>query len=437
MLQDRDLNISDFIRFTPGGLSIADFDQVRSALIRRYKSIYGSDIDLANTTADGLFVNDLALIINNILQSFGTLYSNLNVNTASGIYLDTLCALSNIKRKGQTPSVAYLTISLDAESANDNLDNGSLFVDETGNEWMYEGDTIQIIAGDPAISIKVVCQTNGPIIAPAHSIYQMIDATKNFLIDQPEDAIKGRDIETDAELRARRAQSNGAGGITVLESIVGDILDITGIDDCLILNANSGAISAADNITIPHHNIYVVVRRNPSIQVEDQMIGEILYNKLTPGISTTDATGCTSGTAKEYEIRSSYSVRYLDQTVYWKEASPIHPAGLTVTITKGKFFSNDSINYIGEKILKYINGIQLGNAVTENDLIITATYADPKFNGTSTYIVKEVTVPTLPGVDDQNPLTYFDYDKYTYETHEDDPNIPVGDIIITFSKQGA
>jgi hypothetical protein len=98
MLQDREVPIDQFIKITAGGIVIADYDQVQSALVKRYKEIYGSDIDLANTTADGVFVNDLALIINNILQSFKTLYSNLDVNTASGVYLDSLCRLSNITR---------------------------------------------------------------------------------------------------------------------------------------------------------------------------------------------------------------------------------------------------------------------------------------------------------------------------------------------------
>ena len=56
------MNISNFITFTAGGLQIASFVEIREALIARYKEVYGTDIDLSTGTADGVFVNDLALI---------------------------------------------------------------------------------------------------------------------------------------------------------------------------------------------------------------------------------------------------------------------------------------------------------------------------------------------------------------------------------------
>ena len=68
MLQNNIVNIDEIIKLTNAGLKIATFTQIRAALIDRYKSIYGSDIDLSTGSADGIFVNDLALIINNIFD---------------------------------------------------------------------------------------------------------------------------------------------------------------------------------------------------------------------------------------------------------------------------------------------------------------------------------------------------------------------------------
>ena len=141
MLQNRNVSIDEFIKFTAGGPIIADYDQIQTALINKYKEVYGYDIDLANTTADGIFVNNLALIINNILQSFKTLYSNLNINTASGVYLDNLCRLSNVTRKRATQSTADLLISATQDTT---LYNGTIFIDNTGNEWIYNGNDIAI-----------------------------------------------------------------------------------------------------------------------------------------------------------------------------------------------------------------------------------------------------------------------------------------------------
>ena len=98
------MEISNFVSFTAGGLQTATFVEVREALIARYKEVYGNDIDLSTGSADGIFVNDLSLIINNILLTMQTLYSNLDVRTATGTYLDKLCALANVSIKPATYS---------------------------------------------------------------------------------------------------------------------------------------------------------------------------------------------------------------------------------------------------------------------------------------------------------------------------------------------
>ena len=90
MVQNYEVDITDFIKITSAGVKIADYVQVRAALIKRYRSIYGSDIDVSTASADGIYITNLALIINNILQSVKTMYSNLDVNTANGVYLDHL-----------------------------------------------------------------------------------------------------------------------------------------------------------------------------------------------------------------------------------------------------------------------------------------------------------------------------------------------------------
>ena len=109
---DSTRTITDFIRFTNAGVDIASFTQIRDAITTRYKEVYVQDIDLTvtPTNADGIFVNDLSLMVNNILQSIKTMYANLDVNTASGVYLDNLCRLSNIVRKHATPSNVYNTV---------------------------------------------------------------------------------------------------------------------------------------------------------------------------------------------------------------------------------------------------------------------------------------------------------------------------------------
>ena len=158
------MNISNFITFTAGGLQIASFVEIREALIARYKEVYGTDIDLSTGTADGVFVNDLALIINNILLTMETLYSNLDVRTATGTYLDTLCALANVTRKPATYSSTYLKVTNTAQAPTGLL-NDLTFVDKSGVEWVA-AEPVEIGAGETK-SILAVCTEAGSVSAPA------------------------------------------------------------------------------------------------------------------------------------------------------------------------------------------------------------------------------------------------------------------------------
>lgn len=419
MLQERNVNIDEFIKITAGGIKIADYDQVQAAIIKRYKEVYGSDIDLANTTADGVFVNDLALIINNILQSFKVLYSNLDVNTASGVYLDRLCRLSNVTRKTATQSTAQLRITSTQDTT---LLSGTAFVDTSGNSWIYKGPTLNITANSEAISITVTCTIYGAIEATAGSITQTLEASY-LEVEQERDANVGREDETDAELRARRAQSTGAQGITVLESLVGALLDIDGIEDVQIINNNTDSDSTAqDGSTIKKHSIYVILRETEDLIIDTSVIGDVIHDKLTPGINTNEFTGnSANGESQNYIAVLDENINWLNQTIYWKKAVPIHPT-CSVTITPLTFYADSTTTTIINEVKEYLNSVRLSQLPSKNDMIVTAMYADPTFKGAPTYIVKDVVAPTLT-----NPNTYYKYTTGSVTTQSN------GDLLITFS----
>ena len=333
MLQNYEVDIQDFIKITSAGVVVADYVQVREALIRKYKEVYGSDIDLSTSSADGVYVHNLALIINNILQAFKNIYNNLDVNTASGVYLDNLCALANVTRKGETKSTASVNITNDGDSTftTDNL----ILVDKSGTEWIYnksftlapKGTTLPDGTTDTQ-SIIVECREPGPVEAPAGWIDNTIEMLP-IIIEQPSDANIGQKQESDASLRARRAQSTGADGTTVLESLVASLFEISGIRDVKIYNNNTGVpYLSKDNTNVPNHGVYIILRKEEGITVDDSIIGEIIYNKLTPGISSTESTDNTTGNPKSYDYipsKEDVQITLFQSTMYWKEAIPVNP----------------------------------------------------------------------------------------------------------------
>ena len=410
---DNARTITDFIRFTNAGVDIASFTQIRDAITTRYKEVYGQDIDLTvtPTNADGIFVNDLALMVNNILQSIKTMYANLDVNTASGVYLDNLCRLSNIVRKPATPSNVYITvknIGNDPITIKKSSDaDGTTFVDVSGSEWLYEGDDVVLNAGTSQ-SIQVFSSIAGEVEATAGSIVQAI-GNQYLEVTQPTNANLGNDAETDSELRARRAQSVGATGATVLEALTGALLNITAIRDVKIYNNNTNSDKPAlDGTIYGPHSIYVIVRREDGITVPDSTIGQLISDMLTPGIGTTEPAVATK---KSYNVgRASQYLSLSDEVFHWKECEPVTAGTITITLNKSANYSDETATLIQQRVIEYFDALPIGQTPNQNDVLFAAMTADPTFNGLPTYSVASIT-----GVPTTNADTYFKFNASNIE----------------------
>lgn len=404
MIQNDSVSLDEVIKFTNNGVVYANFAQLKNALINDYKSIYGSDIDLSTGTADGVWIHHLGLLLNNLIQSEKNLYSNLNVDTASGVYLDNLCALSNIKRKPATKSYTYLKVTNQLLSSQ-SFPNGIICVSDDNVEWSYNGAVD--FDPDETKALLFTCNESGPIQALAGTINKTI-VESNLSIVQENDAIIGSPAESDEQLRARRAQSNGAQGNSIIESLIGALREIVGIDDVKVYN-NTASATAKDGTSMLAHSVYLLLRYDPSITIADETIGEIIFNKLTPGIPT--VVGNMS-----YE-KALINIGDTDETetINWKKCTPVHPA-VTVTISPilTNNFSADEMELVGQELIEYLNSIPIGQDVSEQDFTIEAIFADPQFKGRPTYTVSSV---SLPAALTTNADTYFNYTTASFSNN--------------------
>lgn len=128
-------NYLGLVTFNSTGISVVNYNEIRSKLVEQFKLIYGSDIDLSTTSADGIYIETLSLLINNILQTLKAMYSNLDTRTATGQFLDILCALTNVTRKPATKSSVYVNITGLTANAPYLTGNQLELLDKNGNIW--------------------------------------------------------------------------------------------------------------------------------------------------------------------------------------------------------------------------------------------------------------------------------------------------------------
>lgn len=409
MLLDRNVNYNELIKLTSDGVSIADFVEIRNALTVRYKEIYGQDIDLSTGSADGQYVEMHSLIFNNILETIKQTYASLDVNQASGHFLDILCALSNVVRKDATSSIAQLAVK-NTGSADIVLETNTKFVDKNGKTWTYLGSDITLaVNASSETSISVECDELGPVSAPGNNSGNgwITSTLTSSTIDvkQYTDAELGSYQETDAQLRARRNSSLSMSGSTVIESLQSSLLAVLGIKDALIYTNVTDTASTSiskDGTSIQPHSIYVIVRQRKEVTVSNETIGLLIYNKLTPGINTSP-TG-VSADNKNYTVAVTDILR---QTISWRQSTPVTPTiSIGIALLPG-FDKNTTYSKIIKAICDYCNEKRLSENLTANELWAEATYADPLFRGKATFSVGNVTINNAASY--TNLDTYYDY----------------------------
>lgn len=406
--------IATLIHFTKDGVVVADYQEIRQTITDAFKNIYGRDIDLSSASADGVYVQTLCLMISNILQSFKQYYAQLDVRTASGVYLENLCALSNIRRKDATASTCSISLTLSDTETQPYTTKEISLADKNGNIWTYSSDSDITFEPGKSVSLVFTCEEVGPITAPIGWIDKTVNTEKAFKIQQTQDAVVGSYAESDSSLRARRNASLGSTGATVLETMIGTLYSLGSILDVKIYNNDTANnIVALDGTTVQQHDIYVVIKKQQNVEVADSKIGSAIYEKLTPGIRTTMSNGA-NGVAKTFMYKQSATGTPLEsevvQNVYWKEATPVKPKCVITITTTSNYGSanNNTSNQIAAKVIQYLNSIALSGQVTINKLWSVVTYADPKFRGEATYSIDSI---TFNGKTDAYnlPDTYFNY----------------------------
>jgi len=419
---------TDIIRFGSEGIEIADYAIMKKALANKFKSIYGEDIDLSTTSADGIYVETLCLMLNNMLQSFKTFYSQLDIKTASGVWLDMLCALSNITRKGASASTASIQLTLDSSETAQSFSSIEL-VDQAGITWKWSStDPVTLQPGVPNASFVFTCEQLGPISAKGGTaannyldgwIDKTVNATPIIAVAQLADADLGSYAESDTELRARQHNAGNAIGMTTLDSLVGALLKLGGIQDVRLYN-NDGSyatstqlptgLQAKDGTNVAIHGLYILIRKKGNVTVADSSIGTVILNKLTPGIQTTQSAVSADRKSWSYVQYIQQVPTGLTQTFHWRQATAVHPA-IVITLSANEYFAsaNDTQSkMIIDKIINYANNLHISDNLELEELKEIVKYADMKFRGKSTYSTSSITINSS-AADYTNADTYFDY----------------------------
>lgn len=318
------------------GIHVPEYQDILERLLERFRNIFGDDLYLGSDTQDYQMIAEFADLMDDVGAVLAENYASRNPDLASGVSLDYLVALNGLRRMLATYSTAVVVASGVAGTL---IPSGSQIMDANGNKWATVEDAT--IGSDDTVTISVRATVAGHINAEADSINQIMSPTAGWVsVTNPSAAVAGRNVETDAELRERRYSSVSTNGRSMLESVIGSLRSINGVQKVRVYE-NSGA--ETDDNGIPAKSICPIV-----LGGDEQEIVDTIRKKKSPGCGT---YGSSSGTSVDI-YGNSYTINY---------SRPVDTAiKVNVIIKVFSGYSEEIANTIKSNICAYIDGIQIG-----------------------------------------------------------------------------
>ena len=276
------------------GFKAESFTEILTRLSNGLKNIYGQDINLDQDTPDGQQLGIQANIISDFQDLALYIYNSMDPDLADGANFDKLLKLLARTRLPSSRSTVDIemvlnkTVSIPASYTIKDLNN---------QNWII-GTAQTLDAGTHLVSFY--SEDWGNITAEPNTINEQVTIlTEVVSINNPENAISGRDEESIVQVRERRNKILEINASSTIGSIIGKILDLNGVVDAI---PYENMTKIYDSVRDIQPNSYWIVVKGGDIA----QISEIIAKDKTGG---TGLKGQVETVYIEKFVRKDGSVR--------------------------------------------------------------------------------------------------------------------------------
>ena len=307
------------------GFSRKPLNVIVSEIENGLQGEFGSDLQTDPTSPEGQIIGVLSGQIDELWQLAEIIYGSLSPEDASGAALDNVVSLNYLQRQDAEATTTIMTLN---STLGTTVPAGTTFSNEdtaTSPDEVFEftlDENTTISAGIPA-QASATCTVTGPVEAADNTITTIVDVVTNLDSVTNSDSVVGNDVESDAELRARRQNSVGRSGNSQVDNIRSTVLSVTSVTSCIVVTTPNS--TGADNQ--PQNSIRVIVEGG-----DDTEIAEAIFSKITAGIPTWSNNGTvvqvtdSQGTVHDIEFD-----RPIEVPIYVSVTAAILPIDQTYT----------------------------------------------------------------------------------------------------------
>lgn len=333
------------------GIHAPTLADILSAMETDFRGIFGQDIYLGADGQDGQMLGVLARAIFDTNSAAVAAYNARSPATAVGVGLSSVVKINGISRTVATRSQVDVICVGQAGATI----TGGAISDAAGTRWNLPSSVVIPVAGQ--ITVTATAADVGAVLAPANTLTTILTPTRGFQnVYNPQAAVSGVAIESDAVLRQRQAKSAAIPSATMLESIVSAILAINGVSLCHAYENDSDVL---DENGLPPHSIALVVDGG-----DVMAIAAAIALKKAPGVGTYGSTIETVTDA----VGVPHTIAFFRPTTVTISVS------LTVRPLTG--FTADIQAQSGTGVADYINGLSVGG-----DIVLSRLYTPANLRG--------------------------------------------------------
>lgn len=271
----------------PAGFRIKQFEEIRKSLYDRLSQV--KDPDSGETLQVDFDENDpIVNIVNAFIDSLSQhwkmmaqVYEQFNPSRASGDSLSGLVQLNGLLRKKGSPSSVILTFTGEPGRV---IKAGTIVYSEDDDSIKWRTANEVLIEEDSTASVIAYSVDNGSFLVPPGTINKIFDVLVgiNSVVNESS-SIPGTIDETDEELRIRRERSVATPSRGTIESIVGGLQALNGVNYVKVF---SNRETDTDEKGIPGKHMAVIVQGG-----DDKEIAKEIFIRAG---ATTDFYGDTS-----------------------------------------------------------------------------------------------------------------------------------------------
>jgi uncharacterized phage protein gp47/JayE len=340
------------------GASAPAYSDILYTLTQQFMGIYGSDIVTDPSTQDQQWLGILSRGFYDEGQAFVACYNAFRPTGAQGAGLSTIVKINGIARL--IPSNSQVT-ALVVGQVGTIITNG-VANDAAGNQWSLPSSVTIPISGQ--ITVSLTCGTEGSIALASGVALTIFTPTVGWqTITTTSTAIPGAPVETDAALKIRQTLSVALPALTVMQSLVGNIANLTGV---LAVQGYENDTGSTNALGIPAHSISMVVEGGSATA-----IAQIIANDKAPGAGT-------YGTTSETVINS----QGIPQLISFYVASVVQAYAVTTINPLTGYVATTGTAILASQA-DYINQLILGQSLIRGKFeAVTNLYGDYATNAT-------------------------------------------------------